>query len=653
MKNFFLPAIAFMASMAFAAAAHAQPVNDNCAGATPITNGSVKPFNTQTATRDGTASCLNFSAARDIWFTYTSTEAEHVVLDLCGSGPMVKGLAVFADGCAGTPLGCNRTGGCGTGQPQLVLDTPGAGTYYIYLATLQSSGDFTGILTLNATPLAGQPTRDTCATAFPVGGSTTLAFDTTGLTTDRTSSCGGLNDAWYVWMPTKTGVGTVSTCGQTAGDTVLSAYASCGGAELACDDNFCGGASSITFPVTFGVPVWVRLASHGGEAVTGQVSFSVSLTPSNDLCENAQVLPGLGGYQVNTTFATTQGSGPTCKRSDEPDSRDLYFRYTAGNEGYITVDTLMVGGSSTNPSLIDTTLQILDGCGGTELTCNDDANNGTVASKTCPLAVTPGATYIIRVASRGQGGAFQLRLAAASAPTWSMPGDAIAEPGDPCAEYVDDPNRGCDGMSSQPGEYRTPIVLCQNYMGTAPSRTALAPNGVVVHDADTYTFTLTEPSIVTVTGQTQFRALANIWSGNCANQNFQLPVADTAPCSGVADFTLTIPDVLQPGVHNFTIGNWFDLSATCGINDQYWFRISTNHPCPAPAPCAADLGMQGGLPGSDHALDNNDFIAFINYFFAANAMADMGVQGGLAGHDGHFDNNDFIAFINAFFAGCP
>jgi hypothetical protein len=33
-------------------------------------------------------------------------------------------------------------------------------------------------------------------------------------------------------------------------------------------------------------------------------------------------------------------------------------------------------------------------------------------------------------------------------------------------------------------------------------------------------------------------------------------------------------------------------------------------------------------------------------------LADIGTTGGLPGSDGHLDNNDFIAFINYFFAGC-
>jgi hypothetical protein len=73
---------------------------------------------------------------------------------------------------------------------------------------------------------------------------------------------------------------------------------------------------------------------------------------------------------------------------------------------------------------------------------------------------------------------------------------------------------------------------------------------------------------------------------------------------------------------------------------------------PMPPGCAGDLGQAGGAPGSDGMLDNNDFIAFINYFFAADHHADVGVAGGGFGADGMYDNNDFIAFINLFFTGC-
>jgi hypothetical protein len=72
----------------------------------------------------------------------------------------------------------------------------------------------------------------------------------------------------------------------------------------------------------------------------------------------------------------------------------------------------------------------------------------------------------------------------------------------------------------------------------------------------------------------------------------------------------------------------------------------------APAVCAADLGTTGGAPGHDGTLDNNDFIVFIDYFFAHNPIADMGSTGGVPGADNQWNNNDFVVFINRFFQGC-
>ena len=71
-----------------------------------------------------------------------------------------------------------------------------------------------------------------------------------------------------------------------------------------------------------------------------------------------------------------------------------------------------------------------------------------------------------------------------------------------------------------------------------------------------------------------------------------------------------------------------------------------------PPTCTADIGTAGGEPGQDGLLDNNDFIAFITYFFAQDPIADMGTAGGEPGSDTLWDNNDFIAFINHFFDGC-
>ncbi|HZW07189.1 MAG TPA: GC-type dockerin domain-anchored protein [Phycisphaerales bacterium] len=72
----------------------------------------------------------------------------------------------------------------------------------------------------------------------------------------------------------------------------------------------------------------------------------------------------------------------------------------------------------------------------------------------------------------------------------------------------------------------------------------------------------------------------------------------------------------------------------------------------APPSCPADIGTVGGVPGRDGVLDNNDFVVFIDYFFAHDARADHGSTGGVPGADGAWDNNDFVVFIDEFFAGC-
>ncbi|HZW06832.1 MAG TPA: DVUA0089 family protein, partial [Phycisphaerales bacterium] len=64
---------------------------------------------------------------------------------------------------------------------------------------------------------------------------------------------------------------------------------------------------------------------------------------------------------------------------------------------------------------------------------------------------------------------------------------------------------------------------------------------------------------------------------------------------------------------------------------------------------AADLGSVGGVAGADNHLDNNDFVVFIDFFFAHNALADQGSTGGVPGSDGVWDNNDFVVFIDNFF----
>ncbi|MFT3683472.1 MAG: GC-type dockerin domain-anchored protein [Phycisphaerales bacterium] len=66
----------------------------------------------------------------------------------------------------------------------------------------------------------------------------------------------------------------------------------------------------------------------------------------------------------------------------------------------------------------------------------------------------------------------------------------------------------------------------------------------------------------------------------------------------------------------------------------------------------ADIAGPGAGGGPDGELNNNDFIVFIDRFFAGDLRADYGKVGGVLGFDDRLDNNDFVAFIGQFFAGC-
>jgi predicted Zn-dependent protease len=115
---------------------------------------------------------------------------------------------------------------------------------------------------------------------------------------------------------------------------------------------------------------------------------------------------------------------------------------------------------------------------------------------------------------------------------------------------------------------------------------------------------------------------------------------------------------LLAGLHTFKV-EYFNGSAPGGLIARWQGPGIAKAVIPAanlfrlPVQCnAADVGGQGGAHAPDGVLDNNDFIVFIDYFFAHDARADLGSQGGIPGANGVWDNNDFVVFINVFFSPC-
>ncbi|MFT3683484.1 MAG: GC-type dockerin domain-anchored protein [Phycisphaerales bacterium] len=189
-------------------------------------------------------------------------------------------------------------------------------------------------------------------------------------------------------------------------------------------------------------------------------------------------------------------------------------------------------------------------------------------------------------------------------------------------------------------DYRVPALF-------ASSASSVAFGNVETGTAASNTFTITNNGDV---NKWTAAGIANLRYTMTVTGPFTLSGAGVqqteAPAGGGNTHTVTM--------NTTTVGHKTGtITITTDAPDTPSYTIALSGDVFEPAPtCVADLGHQGGLPGGDGQLDNNDFIAFISAFFASNSAADLGHQGGLPGGDGQFDNNDFIAFISAFFAGC-
>ena len=111
------------------------------------------------------------------------------------------------------------------------------------------------------------------AVAFSTVGATTAGPTPTGCTTNFG------NDIWYRFTPASSGTATVNTCAASSFDSYLLAYSgSCGSlTQIVCNDDFCSGTrAQITFPVTAGTPVLIRLGGYGSATGTGTLTINVA-----------------------------------------------------------------------------------------------------------------------------------------------------------------------------------------------------------------------------------------------------------------------------------------------------------------------------------------------------------------------------------------
>jgi hypothetical protein len=134
-----------------------------------------------------------------------------------------------------------------------------------------------GDLELFGTANSMAPANDNCNNATPISAGTTSGTTALASGTDITA-CGDGDaiDVWYSYTAAATGLVEFNTC-DSATDTTLAVYSSCGGAALACDDNGCGAQSLIQLNVTSGSTYLIRVALLNSQ--TGSFRLTVNENP--------------------------------------------------------------------------------------------------------------------------------------------------------------------------------------------------------------------------------------------------------------------------------------------------------------------------------------------------------------------------------------
>jgi len=624
------------------------PLNDACGSAVAIGPGTWG-FGNVGATTDGPATCA--SAGADIWYFYDAPHDGTVTVSTCGSHDTTtfdSVLTVYTGFCGSfTEVACNddNTGQCGgldvaTFRDSWLQFTMTRGTrYYIRLSGF-SGGQGTGVINFFQSSCFN-PANDSCANATLVTDGS-YAFSNICATTDGTvdTACDFFSyrqigsDIWYHYTAACSGNVTVSTCG-SALDTKIAIYGSTncnitspGNANLAiaCNDDFCGLQSSVTFAAVAGTTYKIRLGGYNGAQGTGTLTISNATCPiqSNDNCANAIDVSAGGIWSGHLAAATNDNVTAVCGNATA--NRDVWYSFTACNSGTVVFNTC---GTNDGPGVnlgMDTVIAVFDGCGGALVACNDDnvgecggLDTGTLRDSYVSLAVSAGTSYRIRVSAFGTTtpGAFVFRAG------FTPANDGCAFPTPPQAFAGATPF--CTVGATDYGLTESCLF------GSQPSRDVwfyynATSNGPV--------------RVSTCDPATNFDTMIAVYNGGCPIFNDQAMACndDDFGCTNFRASTLTFNGVA--GTNYFIrIGAYF--TGTTGSGNL----IIT------PA-CPADIAGGGG-PGADGGVDVSDLLYFLSCFEGGALCADVdddGVDPGVP--NGGVDINDLLFFLAHFEAGC-
>jgi len=332
----------------------AQPINDECAAATPVLAGTPVSFDTTAATLSADSwLCVDDfggGAGGDVWFTYTATQSGLVRFAVC-IPPNDDGISAFLSAyttCGGDDVACDYgdaffSDTCSRSQARLVV---AAGQSYLFRVAgyddtfFDSPRPAIGTATVEFIPPAP---NDTCANAIAVGegivqGDNSASFVDSAAPALPTC-VESTRDVWYRYTATVSGPVRFDYRLLNRQDTfspffggVITLLDACGGTELAC-------GQEPTITAIAGQSYIVRVASSVEGGVAGAFPLRIAQPPteaSSD-CAAPQNI-GLGSHPFSTL--TAPEARLDCGPNQPPAYRNVYFRYTAATTGLVAVTTI-------------------------------------------------------------------------------------------------------------------------------------------------------------------------------------------------------------------------------------------------------------------------------------------------------------------------
>jgi hypothetical protein len=501
-----------VALFAMALRAQAQaPTNDECAGAIRLFNALTFTMSTGSATNAGDPAALCQTRGKGVWFKFTPCGDGQTSVKTCGSSYDTV-VEVYTGNCGVlSDLVCNDDF-CGL-QSSVAFNATAGTEYLIFVGGFNSSSGTLHVL-MGADLVI--PANDTCAGAITLGNGVTQTMCTMGASGagDPSATCGGGalgSPVWYVFNSCIGGATlTVNTFGSNF-DTVLQVYSgTCQTlTSVACNDDFGGAQSQVSFQVSGGIPYYIMVGGYGGQNGTVKVMASLSSggsPPSNDTCANAlSIREGLT-FTMCTMGATSTDDPPNLCGGDITDVKSgVWYSFTPCIDGNFIV--------STCGSNFDTALAVFSGnCNSLiDSACNDNAC-GVQSSLT--FAGVAGVTYKIFVAGRGNVPSGNLHLSVKT-------GAADPPFNDTCSNALPLTDGGtlftCTQGATSAGD---PSVVC----------------GIPVQKGVWFKFTPCDTGTVTInTCGSDFSTVLELYTGACGALTPLVCNSNSSGCGGYSD----------------------------------------------------------------------------------------------------------------------